>query len=134
MGLAQQFDLLYAFCQRELTRRQPGQRWLTLYRGTHDAEEYIVRPSDPGGKTPCPKKEAPPGTPTGAPTVVEFNNLSSFTSDPEIAWEFGSAVWAVRVPLAKVLCFSGLLPAEFLQGEAEHIVIGGNYCVQLCRG
>ena len=123
MGLSQQLDLLYIFCQDELARRHPGERWLTLFRGTHDPEEYAVRP--------------PLSRPTDSPEVtsrspelsVEFNNLSSFTIDPEVAWEFGSSVWAVRVPMAKICCFSGLLPGEFLQGEAEYLVLGGRYTV-----
>lgn len=136
MGLSQQLDLLYAFCQRELARRHPGERWLTLYRGTHDADEYVVRQVE---STETAQPPAAPGSPraqvpkTGATgrlrrprnLVVEFNNLSSFSSDPEVAWEFGSSVWRVRVPLAKILCFSGLLPSEFLQGEAEYLVLGG---------
>lgn len=132
-GLAQQLDLLYEFCQSELARRHPGARWLTLYRGTHDAEEYHVRPPasacDPAfaladwSQSACPAGDV----------VVEFNNLSSFTSDPEVAWEFGSAVWSARVPIAKILCFSGLLPSEFLQGEAEYLVLGGTARVTSLR-
>ncbi len=117
-GLSQQLDLLYTFCQRELARRHPGARWLSLYRGTHDSSEY---------------KRMPEATGTSGP-LVEFNNLSSFTSDSEVAWEFGSSVWRVSVPHAKILCFNGLLPAEFLQGESEYLVIGGVYRAQPLRG
>ncbi len=106
MGITSQLDLLYTFCQYELARRLPGERWLTLYRGTHDPEEYAVR----GG---------------GEEGVVELNNLSSFTSDREIAWEFGSFVWEARVPIPKVVFFSGLLPRHLLEGEKEHLVLGG---------
>lgn len=116
MGVAMQLDLLYTFCQDELRRRHTGERWLTLYRGTHDPEEYAVRdrPGDAG-------------------TVVRLNNLSSFTSDVEVAWEFGSAVWEVRVPLAKIVCFSGLLPPQLLGGESEYLVLGGEYRVRTLR-
>jgi NAD+--dinitrogen-reductase ADP-D-ribosyltransferase len=114
--LDQQLDLLYTFCQGELARRHPGKRWLTLHRGTHDPGEYAVR-------------SQPLDAPRGDFRLVEFNNLSSFTSDPEVAWEFGSSVWQVRVPLPKILCFSGLLPPEFLQGESEFLVLGGVYRV-----
>lgn len=112
MGASMQLDLLYAFCQDELKRRHPGQRWLTLYRGTHDPEEYAVRDG------------------TANHELVELNNLSSFTSDLEIAWEFGSRVWEVRVPLQKIVFFSGLLPTSILQGEAEFLVLGGTYRVK----
>jgi len=123
MGLSQQFDLLYTFCQRELARRRPGERWITLYRGTHDPEEYAVRTPPPS----LPSASA--ATPLPGALLVEFNNLSSFTADAEVAWEFGSSIWSVRVPTAKVFCFSGLLPPEFLQGESEYLVLGGLYSV-----
>ena len=108
-----QLDLLYTFCQDELARRHPDRRHLTLYRGTHDPEEYAV--SD--------------GAVHDA-TIVRLNNLSSFTSDREVAWEFGSSVWAVQVPLAKIVFFSGLLPRHLLEGESEFLVLGGEYRVQ----
>ncbi len=116
MGVAMQFDLLYTFCQDELRRRNPGRAHLTLYRGTHDPEEYAVR-DNPGA----------------AATLVRLNNLSSFTCDPEIAWEFGSSVWKVQVPLAKIVFFSGLLPRHLLEGESEYLVLGGDYQVSPLR-
>lgn len=112
MGASMQLDLLYTFCQDELKRRLPGQRWLTLYRGTHDPEEYAVR--DGGANH----------------ELVELNNLSSFTSDLEVAWEFGSLVWEVKVPLQKIVFFSGLLPKSILEGEAEYLILGGTYRVK----
>lgn len=113
MGVSMQFDLLYTFCQDELRRRHPGKDWLTLYRGTHDPEEYALRK-----------------TPDGQSALVQLNNLSSFTSDREIAWEFGSSVWEVRVPLPKIVFFSSLLPRHLLGGEAEYLVLGGTYQVK----
>ncbi len=115
MGVAMQLDLLYTFCQDEL-RRRGGEPWCTLYRGTHDPEEYAVRDHGADG---------------GA--LVRLNNLSSFTADPEIAWEFGSLVWEVRVPLPKILFFSGLLPPHLLAGESEYLVLGGEYRVRTLR-
>ncbi len=116
MGVAMQFDLLFTFCQDELARRHPGETHLTLYRGTHDPEEYAIQDAvDAAG------------------TLVRLNNLSSFTSDPEVAWEFGSLVWEVRVPLAKIVFFSGLLPKHILGGEAEFLVLGGEYRVKPLR-
>ena len=96
-----QLDALYTFAQYELMRRHPGERWLVLHRGTHYPEEYVVcTPKNPG--------EA---------THVRLNNISSFTSDREVAWELGSSVWKVRVPITKIVCFSGLLPHQLLGGE-----------------
>lgn len=116
VGVTMQLDLLYTFCQEELRRRHPGRRWLTLYRGTHDPEEYEY-PEGTGGR--------------GGPVVVRLNNLSSFTADREVAWEFGSSVWEVQVPREKVVFFSGLLPPHLLGGESEFLVLGGDYRVQL---
>jgi NAD+--dinitrogen-reductase ADP-D-ribosyltransferase len=119
IGVLMQLDLLYTFCQDELRRRLPGDRWKTLYRGTHDPEEYIIRNQDT--KT---------GERSGRVTLVQLNNLSSFASDPEVAWEFGSNAWEAQVPLAKIVVFSGLLPRSCLAGESEHLVLGGYYNVR----
>jgi len=113
-GVGMQLDLLYMYCQDELKRTHPQERWITLYRGTHDAEAYTVKSvSTNHGEQ-----------------LVEFNTLSSFTADREVAWEFGSRVWKVRVPLAKIVYFSGLLPRSILKGEQEYIVLGGDYLVR----
>ncbi len=112
-AINQQLDLLFAFCQYELARRHPGERWFQLYRGTHEAERYdtmeVVSRHE---------------------RIVRLNNLSSFTPDQERAFEFGSTVWQVRVPVAKVFFFSRLLPESILKGEDEYLVIGGAYRVR----
>lgn len=108
-----QLDLLYEFCQYELARRNPDKKWLTLYRGTHDAEEYEVLEH-------CVARQR----------CVLLNNLSSFTSDREKAWEFGSTVWRAEVPICKIFFYSELLPDSLLKGEDEYLVIGGNYWVR----
>jgi len=112
-AIESQLDLLFEFCQYELRRRHPDERWLTLYRGTFDGGSYeniqSENPNEP---------------------VVRMNNISSFTSDRECAWEFGSTVWETRVPLAKIFFFSDLLPESILRGEQEFLVIGGEYRVR----
>lgn len=108
-----QFDLLYEFCQYELSRRGHWKQSISLYRGTNDAEEYQVKERGPK-KTFC----------------VRMNNLCSFTCDREKAWEFGSTVWKTEVPLCKIFFFSGLLPDSILRGESEFMVIGGDYWVK----
>ena len=113
VGVFMQLDLLYTYCQYELQRRFPVDRWKTLYRGTHDHEEYAVRRAG-----------------AGAGSQVRLNNLSSFSADREVAWEFGSLVWEVQVPLPKIVFFSGLLPPQLLGGEAEYLVLGGEYRVR----
>jgi NAD+--dinitrogen-reductase ADP-D-ribosyltransferase len=108
-----QLDLVYAFCQYELTRRFPGETWFSLYRGTHDPNDYhtleIVSPRE---------------------RIVRLNNLSSFMPDSERAFEFGSTVWEVRVPLVKIFFHSQLFPESILKGEDEFLVIGGVYRVK----
>lgn len=109
-----QFDLIFEFCQYELKRRSPYETSLTLYRGTHDPEEYQVLDCQQGRRE----------------KVVQLNNISSFTSDREKAWEFGSTVWRVKVPLVKVFFYSELLPDSILKGEDEYLLIGGRYQVK----
>ncbi len=110
-GIGMQFDLLYTYCQDELRRRYPGETHLTLYRGCFDPEQHISRQTEEG-------------------EVVEFNATSSFSTNREVAWEFGSTVWRVEVPMAKMLLIPGILPPQLLQGEQEVLVLGGNYLVQ----
>jgi len=119
IGVMMQLDLLYTYCQYELGRRYPGERWKTLYRGTHDPEEYTVH---------SPNEILPDRSPRSA--LVQLNNLSSFSSDPEVVWEFGSSAWEVKVPTPKIVFFSGLLPKSLLVGESEYLVLGGYYQVR----
>jgi len=103
-----QLDLLYSFNQYELARRNPGERWLTLYRGQNDvADHEVLEAVGP--------REA----------WVRLNNLCSFTDDRERAWEFGSTVWEARIPLPRVFFASELMPRSILKGEREHLVVGG---------
>jgi len=108
-----QLDLVYGFCQYELGRRQASPTWLSLYRGTHDPQEYhtlqVVSPRE---------------------RIVRLNNISSFTPDAERAFEFGSTVWEVRIPAVKVFFHSQLFPQSILKGEDEFLVIGGIYRVR----
>lgn len=108
-----QLDLLYEFCQYELARRKPEIQTQVLYRGTYDADEYPQVKSR-----------------TGASACVRLNNLVSFTSDVERAWEFGSTVWQATVARTKIVCFSELLPDALLKGEDEYLVVGGHYWVE----
>lgn len=119
IGVLMQLDLLYTFCQYELARRCPGERWKTLYRGTHDPEEYTIRGRGENDERASERT-----------LLVQLNNLSSFTSDPEVAWEFGSSAWEVKVPFAKIAFFSALLPKSCLTGESEYLVLGGYYRVR----
>ncbi|HKZ18299.1 MAG TPA: NAD(+)--dinitrogen-reductase ADP-D-ribosyltransferase [Geobacteraceae bacterium] len=109
-----QLDLLYEYSQFELAKRFPGERYLTLYRGVFDEDEHELLEITG-------KRER----------IVRLNNLSSFTSDEERAWEFGYTVWEVKVPICKIFFFNELLPNSILKGEGEFIVFGGEYRVQI---
>ena len=112
-----QFDLLYEFVQYELSRRLPAQTHLKLYRGIYDfAEHQII---EEYGKNRY---------------LLRLNNLNSFTDDFERAWEFGSRVLEVEVPMTKIFFMGGLLPKSLFKGEGEVLVIGGEFEVKVLIG
>ena len=105
-----QFDLLYEFVQYELRRRHPEVSAFTLYRGVKNLEDYRVN-----------------GETAGKRIVLRLNNLNSFTSRLEHAWQFGSRVLEAEVPASKIFFRSDLLPGILPRGEEESLVIGGEY-------
>ncbi|MDD2364836.1 MAG: NAD(+)--dinitrogen-reductase ADP-D-ribosyltransferase [Desulfuromonadaceae bacterium] len=112
-AIQSQFDILYEYCQFELVRKYPRLTIIPLYRGTYDASEHdVIEQIDRRTQ------------------IVRLNNLVSFTSDEERAWEFGSTVWEVFVPLCKVFFYNDLLPGSIMKGEGEYLVIGGEYRVR----
>lgn len=102
-----QLDFLYLYCQLELNLRLKNQTHITLYRGFSDLPETNID----GKKVAC------------------FNNLSSLTTDPELAFQFGNDIVQVEVPIFKIVCFDSLLP-KVLHGEQEYMVLGGLYEVE----
>lgn len=110
-----QLDLLYTFTQDELRRYYPSQ--LRLYRGSHDPQAYVIKRQ---------RLDSERGR-GQVMELVEFNCLSSFTHNTEIAWEFGSRVWEVMVPRSKIVYHSDLLSQGFLRSEQEYLVLGGDY-------
>ncbi|MDR3468184.1 MAG: NAD(+)--dinitrogen-reductase ADP-D-ribosyltransferase [Xanthobacteraceae bacterium] len=108
-----QLDLLFEFCQWALARLvAPGETHLTLYRGINAFDEHrIVERID------------------RRTVLMRLNNLSSFTSDRDIAGCFGDTILTVQVPMSKVVFFNTLLSARPLKGEGEYLVIGGDYRV-----
>lgn len=108
-----QLDLLYEYCQLELSLRYPDRVAIPLYRGTFDASEHDLLEQ-------VGRREQ----------IVRLNNLVSFTVDEERAWEFGSTVWEVQVPLCKIFFYNDLLPGSIMKGEGECMVIGGEYRVR----
>ena len=115
-AIQSQLDILFEYSQFELHRKYPGQDTITLYRGTHDAEEYDIL-EDLGNRQ----------------QIVRLNNLVSFTLEEERAWEFGRTVWKTIVPLAKIFFYNDLLPGSILKGEDEYMIIGGDYRVERMR-
>lgn len=114
-ALESQLDLLYAYCQYELARQFPRRTHLRLYRGVNRlAEHETVEGGRRGEK------------------VLLLNNVNSFSRSRERAGEFGDDLLAADVPVAKLVCFSQLLPG-MLRGEDEYVVIGGLYRVRLVR-
>jgi NAD+--dinitrogen-reductase ADP-D-ribosyltransferase len=112
-AIQSQLDILYEYCQFELTRKYPHVSTIHLYRGTYDASEHdVIEQIDKRSQ------------------IVRLNNLVSFTSDEERAWEFGSTVWEVQVPLSKVFFYNDLLPGSIMKGEGEYLIVGGEYLVQ----
>jgi NAD+--dinitrogen-reductase ADP-D-ribosyltransferase len=112
-AIQSQLDLLYEYSQFELSLKYPASPSITLYRGTYDASEHDVLEQ-------ISKREQ----------IVRLNNLVSFTSDEERAWEFGSTVWKTRVPLSKIFFYNDLLPGSIMKGEGEYLIVGGEYLVQ----
>ena len=110
-----QLDLVFEFCQWAVARFAfPGKTHLMLYRGINGFDEHrIVERMG--------KREA----------VIALNNLVSFTSDRDVAGCFGDMILTARVPLCKLVYFSGLLCAPQLKGEGEHIAIGGDFRVRV---
>ncbi|HET7831408.1 MAG TPA: NAD(+)--dinitrogen-reductase ADP-D-ribosyltransferase [Gallionella sp.] len=108
-----QLDVLYEFSQWVLRRFvATGRKHLTLYRGTNDLrEQQLVQQLD--------RRTA----------IVRLNNLVSFTSRRDIADEFGDTIIEVAVPVVKILFFNELRAPCLLRGEAEYLVIGGDYRV-----
>jgi NAD+--dinitrogen-reductase ADP-D-ribosyltransferase len=112
-----QLDLVYEFCQWALARFvAPRESHLTLYRGTNSFDEHLIRER-------ISKHSA----------VIRLNNLASFTADREVACCFGDIILTTRVPIAKLAFFNTLLSMHALNGEAEYLVIGGDYQVTASR-
>jgi NAD+--dinitrogen-reductase ADP-D-ribosyltransferase len=112
-----QLDLLYEFCQWALARLvAPSETHVTLYRGVNSFDEHqILERFD---------KQT---------VVMRINNLASFSADREVACCFGDIILTARVPLEKLVFFNTLLSMHGLNGEAEYLVIGGDYRVGASR-
>jgi NAD+---dinitrogen-reductase ADP-D-ribosyltransferase len=110
-----QLDLLYEYCQWIVERFHfPAATHKTLYRGVNALDEHcIVADEDKHHK------------------IVRFNSLVSFTDSGNIASEFGAYILEVEVPMVKLVFFNELLPHHALHGEAEYLVIGGDYRVKV---
>jgi NAD+--dinitrogen-reductase ADP-D-ribosyltransferase len=110
-----QLDLLYEFCQWQLSRWHfRHQRHITLYRGINDFREHWLLREE-----------------SGRHAIVRLNNLVSFSANRDIADEFGDYILEAQVPVVKILLFTELLQQHPLKAEAEYLVIGGEYRVKV---
>jgi len=110
-----QLDVLYEFCQWSLARfHAPDQKHVRLFRGSNDLREHQLLQNL-----------------QGRVALIRLNNLVSFTSQPGIADEFGDTIIEAEIPLPKILFYNGLLLRRPLRGEAEFLVIGGDYKVTM---
>jgi NAD+--dinitrogen-reductase ADP-D-ribosyltransferase len=110
-----QLDVLYEFCQWMLTHfYAAGKKHVRLFRGCNDLREYQLLQKLPGGEA-----------------LIRLSNLVSFTSQADIADEFGDTIIEAQVPLCKILFYNDLLLDHPLRGEAEYLVIGGDYHVKM---
>ncbi len=116
-AIQMQLDLLYEFAQWSLDRSEASrERYRTLYRGVEGFEENQILERYGKGRA-----------------LVLLNNLVSFTAERGVAEQFGGWILTARVPLVKLLFFRELLPHHVLQSEAEHLVIGGAFVVEIER-
>ncbi|ESS73517.1 NAD(+)--dinitrogen-reductase ADP-D-ribosyltransferase DraT [Methyloglobulus morosus KoM1] len=110
-----QLDLLYEFCQWQLTRWHfRHQRHITLYRGINDFREHWLLHEE-----------------SGRHAIVRLNNLVSFSTNRNIADEFGDYILEAQVPVVKIVFFNELLQQHPLKAEAEYLVLGGEYRVKV---
>lgn len=109
-ALESQLDLLYSYCQFELTKNNTNTTHFLLYRGIDNVTAKSLKHND---------------------NVLMLNNINSFSSSRERADEFADVTIEVQIPLSKVFYYSGLLPG-LLHGEDEYIVIGGMVKVKVC--
>jgi NAD+--dinitrogen-reductase ADP-D-ribosyltransferase len=116
-AINQQLDVLFEFVQSELRRRDPERTHVTLYRGSNDFTEHRIL--ETLGKNRY---------------LVALNNLVSFTTEFERAWEFGNRVLEAEVPMRKIFFQADLLPRSLLKGEGEVMVIGGEFEVKVLTG
>jgi len=109
-----QLDLLYTYTQTIIKayceNHVPS---ITLYRGVNDLSDHIII-NQLSKRKYC----------------IELNSLSSFTSEKEIAEQFGSKIIKAEVPYTKIVYFSEALPKRSFSGELEYLVIGGRYDVE----
>lgn len=106
-----QLDLLYTYTQTIIRSFfQHNMPQITLYRGINDLNEHriVERYS---------KRDL----------CIEQNSLVSFTSDRDIASQFGDYILESKIPYTKVVFFSEVLPSFSFAGENEFLVLGGRY-------
>ena len=106
-----QLDLLYTYIQTIIKSFFKDHMPLkTLYRGVNSLEEHLII-EQKGKREYC----------------IEQNSLTSFTSEKDIAEQFGAYILKAEIPYTKIVYFSDALPTRSFAGEMEYLVIGGRY-------
>jgi NAD+--dinitrogen-reductase ADP-D-ribosyltransferase len=106
-----QLDLLYTYTQTIIeTFYKDKMPKYTLFRGVNNLDEHLII-QEYDKKNLC----------------IEQNSLVSFTSDREIASQFGDYILTSDIPYTKVVFFSEVLPSLSFVGESEYLVLGGRY-------
>lgn len=112
-SISSQLDLLYEYCQWRTRRFGCGcsgesEQHLTLYRGMNSlAEHQIVEKIDKHR------------------VELRLNSIVSFSSERDIAEEFGDLILEVKMPKSKILFYQDLLPHYPFRGEGEFLALGG---------
>lgn len=110
-----QLDLLYTYTQVILETFYGNMLpKLTLFRGVNDLSEHLVV-NELGENRLC----------------IEQNSLVSFTSDRDIASQFGDYILKSSIPYTKIVFFSEILPNVKFVGEKEYLVLGGRYDTEI---
>jgi len=110
-AIESQLDVLYCYNQYELSLR--CKTHITLYRGLNHLNDHEILEKDNNLIT------------------ILLNNINSFSTNIDIAHQFGDYVIEIKVPKYKIFCFNGTLPKQ-INAEDEYISIGGLFRAKLC--
>ncbi|MBZ4642866.1 MAG: NAD+---dinitrogen-reductase ADP-D-ribosyltransferase [Deferribacteres bacterium] len=110
-----QFDLLYTYNQYAIkTFFKNSKKLIKVYKGVNSLEEFFIKSEEKDRK------------------IMMLNNVTSFTTDREIACTFGDYIIETEVHYTKIIFIPELFPLIKFFGESEIIAIGGFYNTRVC--